>query len=57
MSIRKINIKNFFNSTEMNRGKWLRKGKIFHSEDSKFLKEIIPEKSNILELGCGNGQF
>ena len=41
----------------MDRGKWLRKGKVFHAEDSKFLKEIIPEKSNILELGCGNGQL
>ena len=57
MSIRKKNIKNFFNSSEMNREKWLKKGKVFHSEDSKFLKEIIPEKSNILELGCGNGQL
>ena len=57
MSIRKINIKNFFNSPDMNREKWLRKGKIFHAEDSRFLKEIIPEKSNILELGCGNGQL
>ncbi|MAH88847.1 MAG: hypothetical protein CMJ06_02205 [Pelagibacterales bacterium] len=57
MSIRKKNIKNFFNSPEMNRGKWLRKGKVFHSEDSNYLREIIPEKSNILELGCGNGQL
>ena len=37
----------------MNRDKWLRKGRTFHAEDIKFLKEIIPEKSNILELGCG----
>ena len=57
MSIRKKIIQDFFNSSEMNRDKWLRKGRTFHAEDLKFLKEIIPEKSNILELGCGNGQL
>jgi SAM-dependent methyltransferase len=57
MSVRKKIIKDFFNSPEMNRDKWLRKGRTFHAEDLKFLKEIIPEKSNILELGCGNGQL
>ena len=55
MSLRKKIIKDFFNSPEMNRDKWLRKARTFHNEDIKFLKEIIPEKSNILELGCGNG--
>ncbi len=57
MSIRKKIIKDFFNSPEMNRDKWLRKGSTFHAEDLKFLKEIIPENRNILELGCGNGQL
>ncbi|OUU27996.1 MAG: hypothetical protein CBB97_05285 [Candidatus Endolissoclinum sp. TMED37] len=57
MSIRKKIIKDFFNSTKMNRDKWLKKGKTFHTEDIRFLKEIIPEKSNILELGCGNGHL
>ena len=57
MSIRKKIIKDFFNSTKMNRDKWLKKGKTFHKEDIRFLKEIIPEKSNILELGCGNGHL
>ncbi len=56
-SVRKKIIKDFFNSPEMNREKWLRKGKTFHAEDIKFLKEIIPENSNILELGCGNGHL
>ena len=57
MSIRKKIIKDFFNLNKMNREKWLKRGKTFHGEDIKFLKEIIPEKSNILELGCGNGQL
>ena len=50
MSIRKKNIKNFFNAPKMNRQKWLKKGKTFHAEDIRFLKEIIPEKSNVLEI-------
>ena len=57
MSCRKKTIKNFFNAPKMNREKWLKKGKTFHEEDSRFLKEIIPQKSNVLELGCGNGHL
>ncbi|MDA9708149.1 bifunctional class I SAM-dependent methyltransferase/glycosyltransferase family 2 protein [Alphaproteobacteria bacterium] len=54
---RKKMINDFFNSPKLNRDKWLKKGKTFHAEDIRFLKEIIPEKSNILELGCGNGHL
>ena len=54
---RKASIKNFFNSSNFNREKWLKKNQVFHKEDIKFLKEIIPENSNILELGCGNGHL
>ena len=57
ISNRKSKIKNFFNSESLDRNKWLRKAKIFHKEDRKFLKEIIPENCKILELGCGNGQL
>ena len=57
MSNRKKTINDFFNSPKLDREKWLKKGKTFHSEDSRFLKEIIPEKCNILELGCGNGHL
>ena len=57
MSIRKKIIKDFFNSPKMNREMWLKRGKTFHREDIRFLKEIIPEKTNILELGCGNGHL
>ncbi len=57
ISERKSFIKNFFNSSKLNRSNWIKKGKTFHSEDRRFLKEIIPENSNILELGCGNGHL
>ena len=42
-------INDFFNSPTLNRDKWLKRGKTFHAEDTRFLKEIIPAKSNILE--------
>ncbi|MAJ24210.1 MAG: glycosyl transferase, partial [Rickettsiales bacterium] len=57
ISQRKKYIKDFFNSAKLNRSDWLKKGKTFHAEDRKFLKEIIPENSNVLELGCGNGHL
>ena len=57
MSARKKMINDFFNSPTLNRDKWLKRGKTFHAEDTRFLKEIIPAKSNILELGCGNGHL
>ena len=56
-SKRKVAIKRFFNSSKLKRDDWLKKARIFHKEDMNFLKEIIPEGSNILELGCGNGHL
>jgi len=57
VSKRKVAIKRFFNSSKLKRDDWLKKARIFHKEDMNFLKEIIPEGSNILELGCGNGHL
>ena len=57
LNLRKKNIKNFFNSKKLDRGKWVKKGRTFHNEDIKFLREIIPQDSKILELGCGNGHL
>ena len=54
---RKKNIKEYFDSNKYQRKKWLRKAKTFHNEDLLVLKELIPENSNILELGCGNGHL
>ena len=57
LSLRKENIKKFFNSKKLDRDKWIKKGQTFHNEDIKFLREIIPQDSKILELGCGNGHL
>ena len=50
-------IKNFFDSISDKRDNWIKKSNYFHSEDLLMLKEIIPESSNVLEIGCGNGQL
>ena len=49
-------IKNFFDSISDKEIIGL-KSNYFHSEDLLMLKEIIPESSNVLEIGCGNGQL
>ena len=51
------NIKNFFDLISDKRDRWVKKSKYFHFEDLLMLKEIIPENSNVLEVGCGNGQL
>ena len=50
-------IKEFFNSISDKREKWVKRSSYFHSEDLLMFKEIIPENSNVLEVGCGNGQL
>jgi len=50
-------IKDFFNSISDQREKWIRNSNYFHSEDALMFKEIIPEESRVLEIGCGNGQL
>ena len=50
-------IKKFFNFISDKRDGWIRKSNYFHSEDLLMLKEIIPEDSKVLEVGCGNGQL
>ncbi len=50
-------IKQYFDSIALQRKKWLNKGKFFHQEDLRVFKDLIPEGSNVLELGCGNGHL
>ena len=60
MSKQKIDtkeIKNFFDLISYKRDRWIAKSRYFHFEDLLMLKEIIPENSNVLEVGCGNGQL
>ena len=44
-------IKEFFNSISDKREKWVKRSSYFHSEDLLMFKEIIPENSNVLEVG------
>ena len=52
-----LKVKDHFNSISKNRDGWLRKGRYFHGEDLRVIKEIIPSDSSVLEIGCGNGNL
>src|SRR5215203_4530419 len=38
------------------RAEWRRKGAFFHSEDTAYLRFLIPPGKRILDLGCGAGE-
>ena len=50
-------IKKHFDALAPKRAAWIKKSKGFYSEDIKYMQEIIPIGSSILELGCGNGNL
>ena len=50
-------IKGHFNLMAKKRENWIKKSKYFHNEDLRVIKEIIPIDSNVLEIGCGNGNL
>ena len=50
-------ISRFYDGIAKNRKKWLKKGSVFHKEDSLNIKELILPNSSILELGCGTGNL
>ncbi len=53
----KDNIRDFYNAIASKRKKWLSRNKYYHRNLLKYYKTIIPEKSTILELGCGTGNL
>jgi len=44
-----------FDSIAGERRKWYEKAQFFHKEDERYLQFLIPPKSSVLEIGCGNG--
>ena len=39
------------------RSSWIEKSSGFYHEDIRFMQELIPVGSSILEIGCGNGNL
>jgi ubiquinone/menaquinone biosynthesis C-methylase UbiE len=50
-------IKKHFDNLAPKRESWINKSKGFYYEDIKYMQELIPDGSSILEIGCGNGHL
>lgn len=50
-------IKTYFNQISANRLKWKNKNRYYYQELEKYVKFLIPEKSTVLEIGCGTGEL
>lgn len=48
-------IKKHFDKLAPKRSAWMKKSKGFYLEDLIAIKELIPNNSSVLEIGCGNG--
>ena len=57
ISSSKVILQKHFDDLAASRDYWIKKSLGFYSEDIRAMKELIPENSNILEIGCGNGQL
>ncbi len=47
----------YYNSLAPRRNKWKKRNRLYHKTIEKYLKFVIPEGSNVLELGCGTGDL
>lgn len=45
----------FFNGIASQRGYWRKKNSYYYNEVEKLLTLLVPERSSIIELGCGTG--
>jgi hypothetical protein len=50
-------IKDFFNRTAISRQKWKKRNSFYHHSLEKYFSFIIPEKSRVIEIGCGLGDL
>lgn len=54
---RKHELREHFDDLADERAKWHRKNQYFYEDETNFLRFIIPARSRVLELGCGNGRL
>ena len=50
-------VKNHFDNLALERSTWIQKSRGFYLEDIRFMQELIPFGSSVLEIGCGNGNL
>lgn len=56
-STRNRKIMEFYNKLAHCRDDWIKKNKFYYEQDCKYMRFLIPENSNVLELGCGTGHL
>lgn len=47
----------FFEKLALKRKLWIKRNSYYHKTLAKHIKFIIPEQSNVLEIGCGTGKL
>src|SRR5262249_56714871 len=57
MSARKRDIRRLADASAPERQKWLARAPLFHQEDLRYLKFLIPPGARVLELRCGAGDL
>ena len=55
--IYKEKITNHFDEIAYSRSSWIKRSSGFYEEDIKMMKEFVPAKSRVLEIGSGNGHL
>ena len=53
----KLKLKKHFDEFAAQRNFWIEKNISFYADDYKFMKFLVPENKNIIELGCGTGRL
>jgi len=54
---RKQAIRTFFDRLAEERDGWIRRNEFFYASDTDYMRFLIPQGANVLELGCGTGQL
>ena len=57
ISEKKKKLMEFMDDIVPDRDKWIKKNRYYYKDLLKLLKFIIPEGSDVLEIGCGTGHI
>ncbi len=55
LSARKTKLRSLYDRWAPRRDEFIAKNRYFHEDDQRFLRFLIPEGLNVLEIGCGSG--
>ena len=55
LSARKTRLRSLYDRWAPRRDEFISRNRYFHEDDQRFLRFLIPEGLNVLEIGCGSG--